>query len=121
MEPHSSFRELLDRYAQGERDFAEADLDSDPERDLAGVCLDGADLSRAFIVASFRGARLRGVRFHQANVKTCDFGGADLRGSDFREAALCSAEFEGAKLDGASFAEAYIHSHTFGEGEKPVG
>ena len=118
-DPPSSFRELLDRYARGERDFAEVDLDADPKCDLAGVCLDGADLSRAFIIASFRGASLRGARFHEANVKTCDFRGADLRDADFRGAALCSAAFEGAKLDGANFAGAYIHSHTFGKGEKP--
>src|SRR5262245_2009831 len=108
MEPPRSFRELLERYRRGERDFVGAELDSDADSDMSGVCLDGADLSHSFIVANFRGASLRGVRFRQANVKTCDFREADLRGADFRGAALCSTEFAGAKLDGADFTGAFF-------------
>ena len=117
--PTTSFRELLDRYRRGERDFSGAELDADPDSDLNGVCLDGADFSHAFLVASFRGASLRGARFFEANVKTCDFRDADLRDADFRGAALCSARFDGAKLDGATFAGAFVHSHEFKAGETP--
>src|SRR4051812_30625185 len=105
-QPPASFRELLDRYGKGERDFSGAELDQDAANDLTGVRLDGADLSRSFVVALFRGASLRGARFCGANVKTCDFRGADLRDADFSGAALCATSFEGARLDGARFAAA---------------
>jgi uncharacterized protein YjbI with pentapeptide repeats len=119
--PPSSFQELLDRYQHGERDFAGVELDADPDSDLSGVCLDGADFSHAFLIASFRGASLRGARFYQANLKTCDFREADLRDTDFRGAGLCSASFDGAKLDGSNFTGAYIHSYELQEGERPGG
>ena len=119
--PPTSFRELLERYQRGERDFSDAELDADPDSDLSGVCLENADFSHAFLVANFRGASLRGARFCQANVKTCDFREADLRDTDFRGAGLCSALFDGAKLEGSNFAGAYIHSHAFKEGERPGG
>jgi uncharacterized protein YjbI with pentapeptide repeats len=117
--PPTSFRELLDRYQRGERDFSGAELDADPDSDLSGVCLDNADFSHAFLVANFRGASLRGARFFQANVKTCDFREADLRDTDFRGATLCSASFDGAKFEGSKFAGASIHSYKFKEGETP--
>lgn len=117
--PPSTFRKLLECYQRGERDFSGAELDADHDCDLSGVCLDGADFSHAYLVATFRGASLRGTRFYQANVKTCDFREADLRGADFRGAALCAADFDGAKLDGSDFAGAYIHSYEFKEGERP--
>jgi len=119
--PPTSFRELLERYQRGERDFSNAELDTDPDSDLSGACLDNADFSHAFLVGNFRRASLRGARFFQANVKTCDFREADLRDADFRGAGLCSALFDGAKLEGSMFAGAYIHSHEFKEDETPVG
>src|SRR5581483_1854092 len=120
MEPPASFRELLERYREGERDFSGADLDQDPGDDLTGVCLDGADFSRAWLRADFRRASLRGARFREATVKACDFRGADLREADFSGAALCGADFEGAVLDGARFVGAYYHSNVFGESDKAV-
>src|SRR4051812_25801372 len=44
--PPTSFRELLDRYQRGERDFSNAELDTDPDSDLSGACLDNVDFSR---------------------------------------------------------------------------
>jgi uncharacterized protein YjbI with pentapeptide repeats len=117
--PPTTFRELLDGYQRGNRDFAGTELDADPNADLSGVCLDGSDFSHAFLVASFRKASLRGACFRQANVKTCDFREADLRDTDFRGAVLCSALFDGAKLDGARFEGAYMHSYKLKEGEAP--
>jgi uncharacterized protein YjbI with pentapeptide repeats len=117
--PPTTFRELLDRYGRGDRDFSGAELDEDPDSDLSGVYLDGADFSHAFLLVTFRGASLRGASFREANVKTCDFREADLRGADFRGAALCSAIFDGARLEGSNFAGAYIHSYQLKEGETP--
>ena len=111
--------ELLDLYARGERDFAESELDNEPYGDLQGLVLDDADLSRSFIVASFRGASLRQARFVDSNVKTCDFRDADLSGADFSGAALCSTQFTGAIMTGTVFTGASIHSHVLGEGETP--
>jgi hypothetical protein len=119
-EPPKSFRDLLHRYDHGERSFVEAKLDEDPDNDLSGKCLDGADFSHTFIIAKFRRASLRDARFRQANVKTCDFSEADLRGADFRGAALCSAVFDGARLEGAEFEGASAHSYVFKEGETPI-
>jgi uncharacterized protein YjbI with pentapeptide repeats len=119
MEPPRSFRDLLERYRRGERNFCEAELDSDPDCDLSGVCLDGADFSRSFIIANLRGASLRGVRFREANVKTCNFNEANLREADFTGAALCATTFLGADLEGAKFTGAYVHSYVLKEGEKP--
>jgi uncharacterized protein YjbI with pentapeptide repeats len=118
-QPPASFRELLDRYRAGERDFSGAELDQDAGNDLSGVCLDGADLSRSYVVASFQRASLRGARFREANVKTCDFRGADLRDADFSGAALCSTRFDGARLDGARFFGASCHGLVLREGERP--
>ncbi|MBL9186404.1 MAG: pentapeptide repeat-containing protein [Opitutaceae bacterium] len=115
--PPKSFKELLSRYADGERNFVGADLDEDSDNDLSGACLDGIDLSRSFVVASFRRARLRGAVFREANVKTCDFSGADLTGADFRGAALCSTKFAGSIGDGVRLAGAFYHSHEFKDGD----
>lgn len=122
MEPLRSLRELLSRYAAGRRDFADAELEGEAERGQRGVQPAEVDLSRARIVADFRGADLRGARFVDANLKTCDFRGADLRGADlrgadFRGAALCSTDFAGARLDGARIAGATFHAHVFQEGD----
>lgn len=114
-----SFKELLSRYATGERSFHGADLSEDPDYDLSGVQLDGVDLSEACIVAIFRGASLRGAVFRNSNVKTCDFSGADLTGADFRGAALCSTTFRGAILDGVQIGGALYHSHTFKDDDRP--
>lgn len=118
-EPPQLFRELRERYDRGERNFAEAFLCEDPDHDQRGICLDGADLSRAFIDADFSGGSLRGVKFRGANVKTCCFDHADLRGADFRDALICAATFDGALLDGADFIGASIHSYHFKAGETP--
>jgi uncharacterized protein YjbI with pentapeptide repeats len=114
-----TFRELLDRYRRGERQFVGSDLDEDPDRDLSGLTLDGIDLSDSFVVATFASSSLRGSKFCRANVKTCDFRGCDLRDADFSGAALDATSFVGARLDGARFQGATIYSHTLGEQDRP--
>jgi uncharacterized protein YjbI with pentapeptide repeats len=109
---------MLERYAAGERSFVGIELD-DKVHDFAGVDLSGADFSRSYIFADFRGANLSFCNFSEANVKTCDFRGANLQGALFEGAAICSAEFEGANLAGASFVGAHFHSHVFQRGELP--
>jgi uncharacterized protein YjbI with pentapeptide repeats len=119
MAPVATFRDLLERYGRGERSFVGSDLDTDPDNDLSGLCLDGIDLSRSFVVANFRGTSLRGAKFHEANIKTCEFGEADLSEADLTEAALCATTFAGARMDGTVFAGAFYHSYVLQPGEKP--
>src|SRR4026207_2140136 len=109
MKTARTFKELITRYTAGERDFSGVELDEDPENDLSGVCLDGINLSRSFLVASFRKASLRGAIFRDANVKTCDFSGADLTGADFRGATLDGTTFVGAFIDGVQISGASYH------------
>ena len=66
--------EVLRRYLAGERDFSGLEIeDAAKSAPLRGAILDDADFSRAFIVADFSKASLRGARFVEANVKTCSF------------------------------------------------
>ena len=116
--PPATIEDLLARYAAGERHFAEAELDF-AHADLTGVKLDGADLSKSWFLASFRGASLREVSFRGANMKTCDFSGADLTDADFRESALESTEFSGAILTRARFGGAHIYSYVMQDDEQP--
>jgi uncharacterized protein YjbI with pentapeptide repeats len=105
------------RDIETQRVFVGAELEEGA--DLSGVCLDGIDLSKGFVVASFKRASLRRAVFREANVKTCDFSDADLRDADFSGAALCSTTFRGASLDGAHFGGASYHSRTLKEPERP--
>jgi uncharacterized protein YjbI with pentapeptide repeats len=116
--PPRSSAELLQRYANGERDFTEAELD-DVVYDLRNVTLEGADFSRSFIVADFQGANLKDAKFVSANVKTCDFRGANLQGANFACAALESTQWEGANLQDANFEGASVMSYQLKAGEKP--
>ena len=115
----STFKDLLKRYAEGDRDFVGSELDSDPDNDLSGVTLDGADLSKSWIIASFCRARLRDVKFREGNVKTCDFSQADLTDADLTDSALCATTFNVARLDKARFEGASYHSHKLQAGELP--
>jgi uncharacterized protein YjbI with pentapeptide repeats len=112
--------EVLRRYLAGERDFSGLEIeDAAKSAPLRGAILDDADFSRAFIVADFSKASLRGARFVEANVKTCSFTDANLSGADFTGAALCSTTFHGAQMDSARFRGAYFHSYELGDAEKP--
>lgn len=82
--PPESAKELLDRYAQGERDFA-------------GALLMGADLEGA----NLRGANLRHANFQMAKLSGADFQGADLREANFQLAWFGGAIFRLADLRGA--------------------
>lgn len=117
--PPQGVAELLRRYQAGERRFTDLEID-EVSHDLRGVTLEGADLSRSWLQADFRGANLRGVRFHRCNVKTCDFRGADLTGADFTESAIDSADFLGAVITDADFTGAGAYSHILLPGEMPI-
>ena len=96
--------ELLDRYAQGERYFADIDL---PDRtDLSHV-----DLSNAI----FDGAMLSDIDFQFANLTGVSFRNASVKCSDFRHANLCGVSFEGAGVEAILLAEANLTDIKIGE------
>lgn len=111
--------EILQRYQRGERDFTGLEIEEEGGTSFTGVCLDGADFSSAFIVASFERASLKGARFLGANLKTCSFLGADLRRADFAGAALDGTTFQASRLVDANFEGATIQSHVFSAGDVP--
>ena len=113
--------EILAEYRAGQRDFRGREIEERPDdaSSFRSASLDGADFSRAFIVADFRNASLRGCKFVGANVKTCCFDEADLSGCDFSNAAIDAATFSGARLDGARFDGAGAYGYSFKPGELP--
>jgi hypothetical protein len=100
-------KELLRRYAAGERGFDGVRLRGETlrEEDLSGVSLRHADLSSADLVkARLDGADLEGANLRGANLGSTSFRGANLREADLRDSNARSA-FEGAALAGARFTE----------------
>ena len=117
MDTPISAEDIIARYASGERSFVDLELDRET-LDLSNVTLAGADFSRSFIFATFRGADLSGAVFDDANVKTCDFTGANLAGASFLRAAIDGATFTG-DLSDTTFDGAGWGGYTFLPGEKP--
>ena len=117
MDTPISASDIIARYRSGERSFVDLELDDEP-LDLSSVTLAGADFSRCFIFASFRGADLSGAIFNDSNVKACDFTDANLAGASFRNAAIDGAVFTG-DLGGTTFDGASWYGHVFLPGENP--
>lgn len=113
-QPPQSVAELLERYARGERYFANAEIPDGA--DLDQVCLAGANLENAWLNdASLREADLRQVNFSNANLKCSDFRGADLEGACFCGALIEATDFHGAKVTKANFVGASYYGFTFTE------
>ncbi|CDM94576.1 Rid family detoxifying hydrolase [Limnospira indica] len=101
-------QELLDRFAEGERDFPGVDLSDTnwPASDLSEINLEGADLSNS---------ELKNMTFDNANLKNCNFSGstlqfvefvnADLTNACFIKSDLSDIDFSGADLTGVQFQE----------------
>jgi hypothetical protein len=123
----NSVKELLEKYAAGERNFRGANLIG---ADLGGADLRGADLRGANLSwADLRGADLRGANLTGANLiganliganliganLTCadlyeaDLSGADLSRADLRGADLYEANLSRADLSGADLRGAYLY------------
>ncbi len=119
MEVTVNWPTVLKRYAQGERNFREISLDTEPYGELTGLILDSSDFTGSFIIATFRQCSLRSTSFRDTNVKCCDFTEADLTDADFRGAALCSTTFKGARMTGAKFVGSSYHGTVFPEGFIP--
>jgi uncharacterized protein YjbI with pentapeptide repeats len=94
-------KELLERYATGERDFTRVKI-SGSEEMLEGACLRGINLSDSRIDnLSFIGANLSSAVFRNTILWQTDFSKADLNGANLSGADLFQANFSGANLSEA--------------------
>ncbi|NTX56976.1 toll/interleukin-1 receptor domain-containing protein [Myxococcus sp. CA039A] len=105
--PPQSAKELLDRYAHGERYFVGAKADG--LAILGGDSLSGVNLSRAsvrdmgvgegsLLNVSFRGADLTGFGTYDAEIVACDFRSANLDACDVTYSAVARCRLEKANL-----------------------
>ena len=90
-------KELLERYAAGERDFSGVDF-SGTKFKIFSYIFNGINLERA----NLEGAYLEGVQLERANLA-----GSILRNVDF-EVDLTDANLEGANLEGANLQESCL-------------
>ncbi len=106
--------EIVQRYAQGERNFSYIDVDDGA--DFSNLKLSGAIFDHSFIsLANFKGAELKQVSFRNTNVKCNDFSNADLEGADFQGAPVEATCFAGANLKDARFTGAEYYGFTITE------
>lgn len=89
--PPTSAKELLERYAVGERDFTAAKL--------AGVNLEGATLTDA---------NFQNATFESANLSYATLAGANFTGATLAHARIANSESAGAMLIGANLAYANL-------------
>ncbi len=109
--PPESVKELVRRYAQGERIFPNTELS---ESDLSGTTLDGASFNpfSRFFDSNFEGASLVGVSFRLCHLKCASFRGANLTGARFELASIESIVLEGAMLSGSKFLGATFYGYS---------
>ena len=127
--PPQNAKELLERYAKGERDFSGADLSGADfeyavltELDLSNANLSNANFERAelglvtLVDADLREAIVTGTNLSLADLRNADLAGANLSGtnlavSDLTRANVSGASFSGTILSGTaldSFNGAYV-------------
>lgn len=131
--PPMEVEELLKRYAAGERNFVEVNLN---EANLSGVNLSGANLKGANLsVANLSGANLSGANLSEAKLNIARLSGArlcdanltdadlnvaylvrvDLRGAQLVRAKLIRAELIRGELSGANLSSANLSGATLSE------
>lgn len=98
--------ELLKRYALGERNFSNIDLQG---AQLAGVCLKNANLIGSNLQdINLENAQLDGVKLIAANLSN-----ANLQGASLRQAKLMGANLQGAILDNIDWTGADLNDVKF--------
>ncbi|MFJ6328017.1 MULTISPECIES: pentapeptide repeat-containing protein [unclassified Rhizobium] len=118
MPDDATSKNILARYAAGERDLRDLDLDNRFYY-FGNSNLRGAIFAGSFILASFRDSDLEGADLSNCNVKTCDFSGAKLTDVTFHGSAIDATVFDGANLSGANFEGASAQGYAFTKGELP--
>ncbi|MGR9188168.1 pentapeptide repeat-containing protein [Rhizobium leguminosarum] len=111
-------KEILARYAAGERIFRDLDR-GDGIYDFSHYDLRGAIFTGNHLFASFREANLERADFSHCNVKTSDFSQANLASATFFGSAIDAAVFDGADLTGTIFEGASAFGYVFGKDELP--
>jgi len=91
---------ILELYRNGQRYFADLDLENESFDDQD---LQDAVFENCFLYSSFRRTNLRNAKFINGNIKTCDFREADLTNAHFENLAVESSQFARAKIDGIYF------------------
>jgi len=94
-------KELLERYAQGERDFKEVNLQN---VDLQGTDLRGNDLCHT----DLQGANLSWADLQGTNLSRADLRGANLRRANLQYTDLEEADLRGAYLENANLKNANL-------------
>ncbi|MDC3989118.1 toll/interleukin-1 receptor domain-containing protein [Polyangium jinanense] len=103
--PPQSAKELLDRYAMGERWFVQADLSgaSLMSANLTGANLTGANLIRTDLTgANLRNGILTGANLWSANLTGANLAGASLIRTNLLHVNVLCAKLTGAILSGAN-------------------
>lgn len=104
-----TIKELLERYASGQRDFGDLNL---TESNLSRVSLNQANLSHAILsIANLSGADLVGANLSYSRMNVARLSGANLEGANLEGAILnvantIRAKFDRAILDRASLVRA---------------
>jgi uncharacterized protein YjbI with pentapeptide repeats len=110
-------RELLERYAAGERKFTGYRITSGGDElrgDLTGINLIDASLAKVymegiiFINADLRGAALTDCCLDAADLTNADLRGCSLRGANFRSANLTGADLRDARFENTDFSGANL-------------
>lgn len=97
-------KELLEKYAAGERDFRGVDLGDEI---LSWLNLRGADLRGANLSgANLNWSDLTGADLRWANLTGADLNWTNLNQADLREANLCGASMTATALHGADWSGA---------------
>ena len=93
-------KSILEQYRNGQRYFADLDLNNEnfDDENLQDVVFENCNL-----YSSFRRTNLRNAKIINSDIKTCDFREADLRNSHFENLAVESSQFARAKIDGIYF------------------
>lgn len=87
---------ILEKYQNGQRYFADYDLDNEnfDDQNLADIIFE-----HCFIASSFKRANLTNAKFIHSNIKTSDFSYADLSHAHFEHLEVDGANFTGARID----------------------
>ncbi len=115
VKPPKSAKQLLTRYAKGERDFRRANLIDAKligaklidakliDADLSGADLSGVNLRDANLIGvNLDRANLSGANLRNTDLDCANLSGANLRGADLDLAKLINAKLIGANLDRAN-------------------
>ncbi|NEP47104.1 MAG: pentapeptide repeat-containing protein [Okeania sp. SIO2H7] len=108
-----TLEELLERYADGQRDFTRftiryTDREFENGIDLRGVKFRGDSLSRlvyALQNSNLSGADLRSINLHRLGLDRCNLSGALLNKADLWRTCFHKANLSGANLTGANLQE----------------